>query len=33
MYVDKLDGVVDTAFFEKMSTRVARRAEPLPAGD
>jgi hypothetical protein len=21
MYVDKLDGVVDTAFFEKMSTR------------
>ncbi len=27
MYVDKLDGIVDTAFFEKMSTPVARRAE------
>ena len=29
MYVDKLDGVVDTAFFEKNVEAVARRAEPL----
>ena len=32
MYVDKLDGRVDTAFFDKMSAEW-RGTEPLPARD
>src|SRR3984893_10882451 len=33
MYVDKLDGRVDGAFFDKMSAEWARGAELLPAGN
>ena len=33
MYVDKLDGAIDAAFFDRMSRRMARRAGPLPARD